>query len=42
MASASEHASLPCAAGLVVSERHGNTVRHSATPLGMELLDPAR
>ncbi|WP_394296739.1 ArsR/SmtB family transcription factor [Nocardiopsis gilva] len=42
MASASEHASLLRAAGLVASERQGNTVRHSLTPLGMELLYPAQ
>lgn len=38
MASASEHASLLRAAGLVASERHGNTVRHHLTPLGSNLL----
>jgi DNA-binding transcriptional ArsR family regulator len=38
MASASEHASLLRAAGLVASERYGNTVRHGLTPLGLEFL----
>ncbi|MGH3380833.1 MAG: ArsR/SmtB family transcription factor [Actinoallomurus sp.] len=38
MASASEHASLLRAAGLVVSERSGNTVRHRLTSLGFDLL----
>ncbi|WP_326640081.1 hypothetical protein OG884_35255 [Streptosporangium sp. NBC_01755] len=38
MASASEHASLPRAAGLVAGERCGNTVRHRLTPLGLEFL----
>ncbi|MGW0593863.1 ArsR/SmtB family transcription factor [Streptosporangium sp. NPDC002607] len=37
-ASASEHASLLRAAGLVASERCGNTVRHRLTPLGLEFL----
>lgn len=38
IASASEHASLLRAAGLVASERCRNTVRHSLTPLGLEFL----
>jgi DNA-binding transcriptional ArsR family regulator len=38
IASASEHASLLRAAGLVASERYGNSVRHWLTPLGLELL----
>jgi DNA-binding transcriptional ArsR family regulator len=42
MASASEHASLLRAAGLVASERCGNTVRHGLTPLGLELLYQSR
>lgn len=37
-ASASEHASLLRAAGLVSSERHGNTVRHRLSPLGLAFL----
>lgn len=37
-ASASEHTSLLRAAGLVASERAGNTVRHHLTPLGHTLL----
>lgn len=37
-ASASEHASLLRAAGLVASERHGTTVRHHLTSLGLDLL----
>lgn len=41
-ASASEHASLLRAAGLVTSERYGNTVRHTLTPLGVELLHQPR
>ncbi|MFC3996326.1 ArsR/SmtB family transcription factor [Nocardiopsis sediminis] len=39
--SASEHASLLRAAGLVASEREGNTVRHRLTELGLHLLHPA-
>ncbi|RCV50776.1 transcriptional regulator [Marinitenerispora sediminis] len=39
--SASEHTSLLRAAGLVSSERRGNSVRHHLTPLGLELLHPA-
>lgn len=42
MASASEHASLLRAAGLVASERYGNTVRHRLTPLGLEFLYQSR
>jgi hypothetical protein len=38
MASASEHAALLRAAGLVTSERRGNSVRHCLTPLGAEFL----
>ena len=38
IASASEHASLLRAAGLVASERCGNTVQHWLTPLGLEFL----
>jgi DNA-binding transcriptional ArsR family regulator len=38
-ASASEHASLLRSAGLVASERRGNTVRHRLTPFGLEFLD---
>ncbi|MFC4564604.1 ArsR/SmtB family transcription factor [Nocardiopsis mangrovi] len=38
--SASEHASLLRAAGLVASQREGNTVRHSLTALGLDLLHP--
>ncbi|GHH70605.1 transcriptional regulator [Streptosporangium violaceochromogenes] len=37
-ASASEHASLLRAAGLVSSERRGNTVRHRLSPLGLAFL----
>ncbi|GAA3731143.1 ArsR/SmtB family transcription factor [Salinactinospora qingdaonensis] len=40
--SASEHATLLREAGLVASERHGNTVRQSLTTLGLELLYPSR
>lgn len=38
-ASASEHASILRGAGLVVSQRHRNTTRHTLTPLGRALLD---
>ena len=38
IASASEHASLLRAAGLVTSQRCGNTVQHWLTPLGLEFL----
>lgn len=38
-ASASEHTSLLRAAGLVASERYGNTVQHRLTSLGMDLLN---
>ncbi|MFC7326288.1 ArsR/SmtB family transcription factor [Marinactinospora rubrisoli] len=38
--SASEHTSLLRAAGLVASERRGNSVRHRLTPLGLQFLDP--
>jgi DNA-binding transcriptional ArsR family regulator len=38
ISSASEHASLLRAAGLVASERCGNTVQHWLTPLGLEFL----
>jgi DNA-binding transcriptional ArsR family regulator len=38
IASASEHASLLRAAGLVASQRCGNTVQHTLTPLGLEFL----
>ncbi|MET9341896.1 winged helix-turn-helix domain-containing protein [Nonomuraea sp. NPDC003804] len=39
-ASASEHANVLRAAGLVTSVRHANTVRHTLTPLGAGLLTP--
>jgi DNA-binding transcriptional ArsR family regulator len=42
MASASEHASLLRAAGLVASERYGNTVEHWLTPLGLDFLHRSR
>jgi len=40
-ASASEHATVLREAGLVRSERRGNTVRHTATELGRTMLDRA-
>jgi len=39
LSSASEHASVLRAAGLVASLRRGTAVVHSATPLGVQLLD---
>ena len=38
LSSASEHASVLRAAGLVASHRRGTAVVHSATPLGLQLL----
>ncbi|MFS8100413.1 winged helix-turn-helix domain-containing protein [Lentzea alba] len=40
--SASEHASLLRSAGLIISLRVRNTVRHMVTPLGRALLEPQR
>ncbi|MFD5425035.1 ArsR family transcriptional regulator [Streptomyces sp. NPDC127084] len=40
-ASASEHATLLRAAGLVTSHRHANSVRHTATPTGISLITAA-
>jgi DNA-binding transcriptional ArsR family regulator len=39
LGSASEHAKTLRRAGLVTSQRHGNTVRHYVTPLGRSLLN---
>jgi DNA-binding transcriptional ArsR family regulator len=41
-ASASEHAAVLRDAGLVVTRRHRNTVRHTLTPLGVDLLNGGR
>ncbi|NLU65926.1 winged helix-turn-helix domain-containing protein [Streptomyces sp. HNM0574] len=41
VSSASEHAAVLRAAGLITSTRHRNAVRHTLTPLGLALLGPA-
>ncbi|MDT0573596.1 winged helix-turn-helix domain-containing protein [Streptomyces sp. DSM 3412] len=41
-ASASQHATVLRQAGLISTRRQGNTVRHSLTPLGAELLNSSR
>jgi DNA-binding transcriptional ArsR family regulator len=38
--SASQHATVLRAAGLIRTQRHGGSVRHSLTPLGASLVDP--
>lgn len=41
-ASASQHATVLRQAGLVSTHRQGNTVRHTLSPLGAELLNSPR